>query len=204
MADRSVEWSDTHDVGSRDVAAEPSPVQAGQWAARVCSRRGLEPTARPTQDVSCIRQAARTLFTGPVARTPERTGTPSCAFRNAKRALWNRSGFSMAESRVDPRRRSARVADGPDTAWRCLKASERQFARARAPGSPSRDRGCHADRAVARRSSCLARCGAGPRPAAIAPTCVVAVVKSRSVGPRAVTPTGGVSPHWAAWPLATC
>lgn len=70
MADRSVEWSDTHDVGSRDVAAEPSPVQAGQWAARVCSRRGLEPTARPTQDVSCIRQAARTLFTGPVELKP--------------------------------------------------------------------------------------------------------------------------------------
>jgi hypothetical protein len=40
-----------------------------------------------------------------------------------------------AESRVDPRRRSARVADGPDTAWRCLKASERQFA-AGAPGLP--------------------------------------------------------------------
>lgn len=108
MADRSVEWSDTHDVGSRDVAAEPSPVQAGQWAARVCSRRGLEPTARPTQDVSCIRQAARTLFTGPVSSNPRANRYSLVRLRNAKRAL---SGIARV-SRW-PKVGSTRVAGRP-------------------------------------------------------------------------------------------
>jgi hypothetical protein len=198
-----VAWSDTHDVGSRDVAAEPSPVQARQWAARVCSRRGLEPTARPTQDVSCIRQAARTLFTGPVELEPPSEPVLPPAPSGMQRG---RSGIArvrwpkVGSTRVAGRPGSRTVQTPPGAASRPRSGSLPGRVR---PGSPSRDRGCHADRAVARRSSFLARCGAGPRPAAIAPTCVVAVVKSRSVGARAVTPTGGVSPHWAAWPLAT-
>ena len=78
----------------------PSRVRCklGSGRARVFS-----PRVRTNRSAHAGRFVYSTGSTDPVyqtrrARTPERTGTPSCAFRNAKRALWNRSGFDGRKS----------------------------------------------------------------------------------------------------------
>ena len=156
---RRAESGTSWPMGRARVCSPRVRTNRSAHAGRSCLRRQhtdpvigpaeLKPPSEPVSEVR--RQVAdeprhdrrieeRPAVAGRMRPEPERTRASRGDVRRCgqKDEVLERAGRVAglpAESRVDPRRRSARVADGPDTAWRCLKASERQFA-VGAPGLP--------------------------------------------------------------------